>query len=171
MAKAFDPEINAALRALAREEIRARGIAQGELAATAGVTPGYMSDFLNGNRGAGLRLLRGLGRAAPLKLLELLDVDPGTVLALWSANGSREELQMGSVPESVRRAARAAIELLGCGPDEAARAAQQAFAEHGEVPGSDPEWWLGKIRGYLPVRRGSGVRPSSRAPEKQKRKG
>lgn len=165
MAKAFDPEVNDALRSMARR-IVASGVKQAVLADRIGVSAGFISDFLSEKRGGGMRVLTGLGRSYPLEFLELVGIEPATVATLWVERPTGEDDQGGEMrvlPESVRRAARAAIELDGCAPADAARAAAMAVAEFGEVPQADPDWWLGKLRRHLPDRTGSGVRPASRS--------
>jgi transcriptional regulator with XRE-family HTH domain len=166
MATAFPRDANALLRTLAKTLMDA-GLTQAELADRCGVTASFMSEFLNENRGAGMKLLRGIGKSFPLQFLEILDIDAGTVANLWLKNGPKGgENQEGEMrkmlPEVVRRAARAAVELNGCSPDEAVAAAYRAFQEHGEVVGSNPDWWLIQLREFLPKRTGSGTRPATR---------
>jgi transcriptional regulator with XRE-family HTH domain len=162
MAKAFDEDTNALLRKLAQALVDSQfNGTQAAFAKAIGLTPGFVSDFLNENRGAGLDLLRGVARYAPLELLEALQVDPRTVvlLAVERAEGG----SMGKLPNELARAARAAIELLGCTPAVALRAADAAFAEHGEFAHGDPDWWLGKMREHIKDYQKSGERPSVNA--------
>lgn len=163
MAKAYPDDTNAALRLLARRVIAERfGGTQARLAESFDVSEAFISDFLNEKRGAGLETLLGLARFHPLELLGIMGIDPSTIAVLWLDGGSSvEDDNMRRVPDEVRRAARAAVELTGCLPGEAGQAALAAWAEHGEVPGADPEWWLAKIRDHLPRRHGSGVRKST----------
>jgi hypothetical protein len=71
--------------------------------------------------------------------------------------------EMGNLPNDLKRAARAAIELFGCTPDAAVKAAEAALAKHGESPHGDPDWWLGKMRAFIEEYRKSGERPSVNA--------
>lgn len=163
MAKAFDDETNKSLRAVARK-LRAGQFKEKQvaLAVELGVTPSFLSDFLNARKGAGLDMLRGLARFAPLEVLAILRVDPGVIVTL--VEGRHEELEAGLalMPEIVRRAARAAVELEGCTPGAAGDAAVWCFGEHGAVPDTDVDWWLGKIRKRLTETAKSGERPSEK---------
>jgi transcriptional regulator with XRE-family HTH domain len=158
MAKAFDDEINDQLRALARRVMREHAEdKQSLLAELLDVSPAFVSDFLNGKRGAGLETLSGLGRFAPLELLSILGIPPGVVVTLVEGSLNQLEDGLASLPSELRRAARAAIELTGCTPGEAGQAALAVFAEHGQRNDEEPDWWLLKIRSYLSARPKSGV--------------
>lgn len=162
MAKAFDDSINERLRVLARKVLTEQcGGKQAELASRLGVSASFVSEFLNGGRGAGLETLSGLGRFAPLELLSILGIDPGVIVTL--VEGHREEVGLAGLPEELRRAARAAVELTGCTPGEAGAAALAVYAEHGQRD-DDPDWWLLKVRKAIERAQasGSGVRPSER---------
>lgn len=158
MAKAFEEEINEQLRELARRVMKDRcSNKQAQLAELLDVSPAFVSDFLNGKRGAGLETLSGLGRFAPLELLNILGIDAGVVITLVEGNANQLEDGLASLPNELRRAARAAIELTGCSPGDAGQAALAVFAQFGAKDDSDPDWWLTKIRAYLDSRPKSGV--------------
>lgn len=161
MGKALEEDVNERLRevAVAIRESRFAGN-QGELAEGLGISASYASDFINRKRGAGRDLLVGLGRLAPLELLSVLDIDPRVIVTLWREQAETGELDVMSMPEALRRAARAAIELYGCTPGEASAAAARAFKQFGEQPDEDAEYWLAKLRKKLPERSESGVHPS-----------
>lgn len=163
MAKAFDDEINDTLRALARKLLKEKfdGV-QARMAEKLGMSGAFVSEFLSGGRGAGLETLSGLGRFAPLELLAILGIEPGVIVTLLE--GRHEELEAGlaMMPEVVRRAARAAVELEGCTPGAAGDAAVWCFNEYGAVPETDVDWWLTKIRKRLDSSAKSGERPSDR---------
>lgn len=163
MAKAFDDETNERLRAIARKRLVERyKDKQAPLAAELSVTGSFLSDFLSGNKGAGLDMLRGLARFAPLEVLTILGVEPGVIVTLLE--GRHEELEAGLalMPEIVRRAARAAVELEGCSPGAAGDAAVWCFDAHGAVPDTDVDWWLTKIRKRLAETAKSGERQSEK---------
>lgn len=163
MAKAFDDETNQLLRALARQVLHDK--CEGKkirLAEMIGVSGGYVSDFLNENRGAGLDMLTGLGKLAPLEFLGMLGIDPGVVVLLATQRNEGLEAGLVALPDVLRRAARAAIELTGCPPGDAGDAAIAVFEEFGPLPHTDADWWCQKIRDYLKARPKSGERPSSR---------
>lgn len=163
MAKAFDDETNQLLRQLAREVLRDKCDGKKvKLAELIGVSPGYVSDFLNENRGAGLDMLTGLGKLAPLEFLGMLGIDPGVVVLLASQRGEESEAGLLALPDILRRAARAVIELTGCAPGDAGDAAVAVFEQFGALPHTDADWWCTKIRAYLDARPKSGERPSSR---------
>lgn len=163
MAKSFDGSINEQLRALARRILieRFNGV-QADLADRLGVSAGFMSELLSGKRGAGLETLIGLGRFAPLELLSIVGIDPAIVVTLVEGRNDELEAGLANLPEVLRRAARAAIELEGCTPAAACEAALWAFDEYGAVPGTDADWWLGKIRKRLDSSAKSGERPSEK---------
>lgn len=172
MAKAFDDETNDILRRLARDLVMKRfgGIAL-RLAEMLEVSPSFVSEFLSGKRGGGLAMLTGLGRLAPLEFLGMLDIDPGVVAALHEGTVGAEGTDLMTMPEVIRRAARAAIELEGCSPGAAGDAAMAAFEEHGSVPGTDVDWWLGKIRKRITETGKSGERPSVRLRKAEESRG
>lgn len=163
MAKAFDDEINDRLRVLARKVLADRCDGKNfRLAELLGVSPAFISEFLSGKRGAGLETLSGLAKFAPLELLRILGIEPGVVVTLLEAQNDELEAGLSKLPDIVRRAARAAIEIEGCSPGAAGDAAVWCWSEYGAVPQSDVDWWLGKIRKRLNETAKSGERPSER---------
>lgn len=159
MAKAFDDEINTQLRTLARRVMNERCEGKAvRLAELLEVSPAFISDFLNEKRGAGLETLSGLGRFAPLELLGILGIEPGVIATLLEGRANQLEDGLANLPDELRRAARAAIELTGCTPGDAGAAALAVFAEYGPREGDDADWWLLKIRDYIRLRPKSGVR-------------
>lgn len=163
MAKAFDDEINERLRGLARDWIKTRGNGvDARLAEFLEASPAFVSEFLSGKRGAGLETLIGLGRFAPLELLRIVGIEPGVVVTLLEAKNDDLEAGLAKLPDIVRRAARAAIEIEGCSPGAAGDAAVWCWGEYGAVPESDVDWWLGKIRKRLSLTAQSGERPSEK---------
>jgi hypothetical protein len=163
MAKAFDDEINERLRALARRVMAERGDGKNvRLAEMLDVSPAFVSELLSGKRGAGLETLIGLGRFAPLELLSILGIEPGVIVTLLEGTHDGLEAGLAKLPDVIRRAARAAIELEGCSPGAAGDAAVWCWNEYGAVPDSDADWWLGKIRKRLSLTAQSGERPSEK---------
>lgn len=163
MAKAYDDESNERLRELAKKVMRERCDGKGvRLAELLNVSPAFISEFLNGKRGAGLETLIGLGRFAPLELLTILGIEPGVVVTLLEARDEQLEVGLAQLPDVLRRAARAAIEIEGCSPGAAGDAAVWCWEEYGLVPETDVDWWLGKIRKRLSQTAKSGERPSVR---------
>lgn len=133
--------------------------AQGRAAVALGVSGSFLSEVLSGSRGAGPELLRGIARYRPLEVLQALEIDPKTVLALWSDSGEEAGVLNGAeIPDALRRAARAAIELLHCTADEARKAAESAWAETTHHEDADADWWLLQLRERLPRRKSSHVR-------------
>jgi len=172
MAKAFDDEINERLRSLARKLMADRGDGKGvRLAELLDVSPAFISEFLSGKRGAGLETLSGLGRFAPLELLSILGIEPGVVVTLIEGRHEEMEAGLSMMPEIVRRAARAAVELEGCTPGAAGEAAVWCFGEYGAVPDTDVDWWLTKIRKRLDSTAKSGERPSEKLRNAQSSQG
>jgi hypothetical protein len=161
MGKALEEDVNERLReiAVAIREARYAGN-QGDLAEGLGISASYASDFVNRKRGAGREMLVGLGRLAPLELLRVLEIDPKVIITLWTDQAVEGELDVMKMPEALRRAARAAIEVLGCTPSEASSAAALAFKQFGEQPDEDALYWLEKLRKRIPERTESGVHPS-----------
>ncbi len=165
MAKAYGDQTNERLRKVLTKLIKDRFVQRGKAATALGVSSSFVSDFLHVKRGAGLDLLKGLAKYAPLEVMEALAIDLDTVLNLAVHDGARgvgEEDEVHRLPGPVVRAMRAAMELVGCTPKEAFSAANAAFEEYGEIEGSDADWWLSKIRDRLPKRSQSGTRPSTR---------
>ena len=163
MAKAFDDETNETLRGLARKLMAERADGKGvRLAELLDVSPAFISEFLSGKRGAGLETLSGLGRFAPLELLRILGIEPAVIVTLLEGQSEELEVGLANLPEVVRRAARAAVELEGCTPGMACEAALECFREHGAVPGTDTDWWLTKIRKKIDAGAKSSVRPSEK---------
>lgn len=162
MAKSYDDVTNETLRALARKVMRERfEDKQVRLAEGLDLSTSFVSEFLNQGRGAGLEMLVGLAKFAPLETLSILGIEPELVVLLLSEKADGWEGLM-ALPDIVRRAARACIELTGCTPGEAGDAAVEAFETHGAVPGTDTDWWLTKIRGIVSGRAKSGERLSAR---------
>jgi transcriptional regulator with XRE-family HTH domain len=162
MAKAFPDEVNDLLRDLMQSVVEdCFDGKQAAFAAAVGLSDPYVSDILRAKRGGGLELLIAIARYRPLELLPILKIDPRTVSILWNEQRG-EGVEMGELPNELKRAARAAVELFGCTPAVALRAANGAFAKHGETPHADPDWWLGKMRGDIEEFRKSGERPSIR---------
>lgn len=163
MATAFDDATNEQLRRMAREIMAAKCDGkQNRLAEAIGVSPSYVSDFLNDNRGAGMEMLAGLGRLDPLRLLEILKIDPRWIVNLVNEGEPEDEAGLDVLPDVVRRAMRATIEVTGCAPAEAFEKALEAHEQHGDVHLDDTEWWYLKVRGKIPERPKSGERPSIR---------
>lgn len=166
MATAFDEPTNDRLRRIARGVIERNKWTQARLAEELGVSASFVSDFLNEKRGAGLDLLVGLGRIDPLQLLEMLEIDPVLVANLIAGGQGEEERGTDVLPDVIRRAMRAAIEVTGCPVAQAFEAAQRAYADFGDVHLDDAEWWFARVRNKIPDRPKSGVRPSVK-PKKQ----
>jgi hypothetical protein len=163
MAKAFDDETNQLLRRLAREVKRTRcDDKSARLAELIGVSPSYVSDFLNEKRGAGLEMLTGLGRLAPLEFLSMLGIDLGIVATLIEGREGTMGLDVKRMPDVIRRAARAVIELEGCTPGAAGEAAVAVWEEFGALPVTDIDFWFDKIRKLIHQSGKSGERPSTR---------
>lgn len=163
MAKSYDDETNGRLRAVARRVMNDHyGGKQVRLAKALGVTPTFVSEFLSGTRGAGLQMLIGLARFAPMETLEILRIDYAVVRALLA--GAQDERGMGIdlLPDVVRRGARACIELTGCLPADACAAAIEVFGDYGDLPNTNADWWCAQIRENLPKGSKSGERASVR---------
>ncbi len=159
--KALKRESNDLLRDAVRAVIREDFDSASEAAVAFGVSGAYLSDFLAGNRGAGSALLFGVAKRDPIAFLRAIGVDPATVVVLWRETNKEGELP--DLPEPLRRAARAAIELLHCHSDEAGKAAVNALEELGEGgEDRDPVWWLERLKERITRRTGSGVRKKRR---------
>lgn len=163
MAKAFPDEVNDLLRELTQSVVDdCFSGKQAAFADAVGLSGPYVSEILGQKRGGGLELLISIARYRPLELLPILKIDPRTVSILWNEQRG-EGAEMGDLPNELKRAARAAVELFGCTPAVALQAASAALAKHGESPHADPDWWLGKMRGHIEEYRKSGERPSVKA--------
>lgn len=163
MAKPYDDQTNEVLRALARKVKKSHfDDNQTSMAEAMDISGAFLSDFINEKRGAGLDMLVGLAKFAPLDLLTILGVDPGVIVMLAKENSEGLEAGLVALPDVVRRAARACIELIGCTPGEAGDAAVEAYEVHGDVPHSDADWWQQKIRDIVKERAKSGERASVR---------
>jgi hypothetical protein len=166
MGKAYGGATNQKLRRVLLNLVETKFEQRGKAASSLGVSAAFVSDFLGGKRGAGLDLLKGLARYAPLEVISALEIDLDVVLNLAArgdARGAIGEAEMAErLPGPVVRAMKAAIELVGCTPSEAFNAAWDAFQEYGQVEGTDADWWLAKIRDRMPKRSQSGTRPSVR---------
>jgi hypothetical protein len=165
MAKSFGGDVNGQLRDVARSLIAGMFDGnQSKFAEAVGVSATFVSDFLSEKRGAGLDLLVGLSKYAPLVVMGILEIDIPAVLSSAVQGGdrvvTREEEQMERLPVTTVRALRAAIELTGSSVAEAVEAAAAAFDEYGDLPGTDADWWLVKIRERLPMRTANSSRPS-----------
>lgn len=161
MAKAYSDDVNDLLRALAQSAIDLHFEGkQGRFAKKNGLSAPFVSEFLSGKRGAGLELLMTIARYYPVQLLQILGIEPSSLLVLWS--GREDGDPVTELPNELKRATRAAIELFGCAPSVAMKAANAAYAKHGETPHADPDWWLGKMRGHIDEFRKSDERPSIR---------
>lgn len=163
MAKSYDDETNQRLRAVARRVMldHFRG-KQTLLAKRLGMSGAFVSEFLSGGRGAGLETLIGLAEFAPLEVLEILRIDPVVVRALLTGAQEEKGPEIAMLPEVIRRAARACIELTGCVPADACSAAIKVFGEFGDLPNTNADWWCAQIRENLPKRSKSGERQSVR---------
>ncbi len=161
MAKAYASKVNKELRDVAREVKDKHFPGSGSQTAMAkalGVSPGFISEFLRGGRGAGLELLCGLGRFSPLKVAKILGLDPRKIAKEVSGvEDNGEEERLSRLPEELQRAARAAIELYGATRAEAVLAAELIYKEIGDMPLFSAEDWLNRLRGELPKRKKSGV--------------
>ena len=156
--KSVDSETNKKLRALATEiKDGSFGGYQNRTAVAIGVSGSFLSEFLGETRGAGVDLIAGIAKYRPLETLRYRHwvYSQATLLAFEESGADMGEL---AFPEELRRAARAAMELLGCTADEVLSASQSALLEYGEGDDRDPDWWLGKLRQRVPTRRRSGVR-------------
>jgi hypothetical protein len=166
MAKAFNDETNTKLRAIALTVMkRDFGGNRTKLARHLKVTPTFVSDFLNHKRGAGLDLLSGLGRYAPLEVLSILGIRPVVITTLAERGKDETGEALAKLPDELRRAARAAIELTGCTPGEACEVAVDLFKEIGVVEKADVDFWLPKVRKAIEAgqkRTESGERPSGK---------
>jgi hypothetical protein len=166
MAKSFGDDVNRQLREVARELIAGTFDGnQSKFADAVGVSATFVSDFLSEKRGAGLDLLVGLSKYAPRVVMGILEIDAtvlGSAVRGGDQGATREEQVMERLPATTVRALRAAIELTGSSVAEAVEAAALAYEEYGDVPGTDPDWWLVKIRERLPMRANPGSRPSTR---------
>lgn len=135
---------------------------QNEMAKSFKISGAYVSDFLNEKRGAGPELLQAVGRYKPLEVLRALDIAPESVLLLAGQEQEQEDsgVEAKNFPDALQRAARAAMELLGCTADEVLRASNEIVTELGRGDDSerDADWWLLEIRGRVPKRRRSHVR-------------
>ncbi|HVJ13856.1 MAG TPA: hypothetical protein VM686_00385 [Polyangiaceae bacterium] len=169
MAKSYGDKTNQRLRKVLADLVETRFEKRGKAASALGVSAAFVSDFLGENRGAGLDLLKGLARYAPLEVIAALEIDLPTVLNLAVRDGARGAVgEAGAdemserLPGPVVRAMKAAIELTGCTPSDAYKAACEAVEEYGQIEGSDADWWLAKVRDRIPKRSQSGTRPSVR---------
>lgn len=161
MAKSYDDETNASLRAVARRVMNEHfGGKQTRLAKKLGMSGAFVSEFLSGGRGAGLETLIGLARFAPLEILSILQIDPVVVSALLAGAQEEEGTEIAMLPDVIRRAARAAIELTGSAPADVCGAALEVYGTFGDLPNTTADWWCAQIRENLARRSKSGERPS-----------
>ena len=150
MAKSYDDDTNQRLRVIGRRVMNERfGGKQIRLAEAVGISGSFMSEFFSGSRGAGLETLIGLARFAPLEILDILRIDPTVVGELLA--GAQEERGSGIelLPDVVRRAARACIELSGCPPADACASALEVYARYGDLPNTTADWWCSQIREHV----------------------
>lgn len=123
-----------------------------------GVSQSHVSTTADGTKGAGVQMLRALAKYRPIEVVKLLGIKLETLLELWA---DREGYVMNDgLPDSMRRAARAAVELWGCSPDEAVVAAKKVMTlVEGDPDSHDPAALVGLFRPLLPRRAKSGTRP------------
>lgn len=159
--KALKDEANDQLRDAVRAIVKNDFDTAGDAATAFGVSGAYLSDFIAGNRGAGAALLFGVAQHDPIAFLEAIGIDPKTVVILWRETD--KEGTLPELPDPLRRAARAAVELLHCHSEDAGKAAIHALDELGEGGDDrDPAWWLERLKERLPRRTGSGVRKKAK---------
>lgn len=121
-----------------------------------------ISEAASAGRKGGVKLLRALAKFKPVEVLKILGVSPAALLAVWveSSKGAEELANVDGLPDSLRRAARAAIELYGCSADEAKAAVVAArLSEDGLDDETPADVWVMRLPKYLPTRKKSGVRP------------
>jgi len=162
--KSVDRELNRRMRSLLRD-IRDVNFAgkQGDTARGLGFSGGFLSDILNDKRGVGMDVISSAAKFRPIEVLRAIGIDPIAVALLVSEDSKGADVGLEGMPEEVRRAARAAIELLGCTADEVLMATRNAVLEFGDRSDDrDPEWWFGKIRDRVPRRQKSGLRKKSK---------
>ena len=153
MAKSYDDETNERLRAVARRVMKDHMDGkQIRLAEKLGVSGSFVSEFLSGTRGAGLEMLVGLARFAPLDILEILHIDAGVVAALLAGSQDEKGTGIELLPDVIRRATRACIELSGCTPADACASALEIYAQFGDLPNTTPDWWCAQIRQHILIR-------------------
>jgi transcriptional regulator with XRE-family HTH domain len=156
--KSVDAPTNKRLREVALElKLSVFDDKQNRTARSLGVSGAYLSEFLGGTRGAGVDLITGLSKYRPLEVLRTLGINPRAIALLLSEEEAGLEMGAYRFPDELRRAARAAMELLGCTSDEVLSASEVVYAEYGDRDDADPDWWLGKIRQRVPPRTKSGV--------------
>lgn len=161
--KALRLEENERVGALLREVLDAHFPGRGGQTAFAddtGLSQSQISSTLDGIKGAGIQTLRAIAKYRPVDAVKLLGIRLETLLELWT---ERESYVMSdSLPDSMRRAARAAVELWGCSPDEAVAAAKQLMPiVKGDPDSVDPGALVVMFRPLLPERKKSGTRLKS----------
>jgi hypothetical protein len=159
--KALQPEENATLQALVRSVLDAhfpgRG-GQSRFAEDTGVSQGHVSGMLNSGKGGGIQSLRALAKYRPVEVVRLLGISLPTLVGLWAETDPRGA-DMAGLPEPLKRAARAAVELWGCTPDEAHKAALALLQQPQDPDQIRTPWeWASMLQAYLPPRSKSGLR-------------
>jgi hypothetical protein len=170
--KALGADENATLQGLARSVIDAHFGTQTAMAKATGLSQGHISTVKNGGGagiavlralenggGAGIAVLRALAKYRPVEIVRLLEIPREALSGLWSESEAHG-VNVEGLPEPARRAARAAIELWGCTPEEAVAAARRAL-EGGAEDELDVYKLVGVIEHFLPKKRRSGVRRRS----------
>jgi len=131
--------------------------AQTRFAKAANISQSTVSDLVRKGEGGGVASLRALAKYRPVEVVKLLGIEIATLVGLWSESNP-QGVDMAELPDNLRRAARAAVELFGCSPDEAHQAAQAVLRDPADPDTRDAELWLMDIRPKLPSRQKSGVR-------------
>jgi hypothetical protein len=136
--KALRDKENATAAALVRTVLDVHFPGRGgqtRFGAELGLSQDFISDVANEKKGVGINILRGLARYRPVEVVKLLGIKLETLRAHWS-DGDWGELMADDLPESMRRVARAAVELWGVTPDAAAAAANEALKTLTDDPDS-----------------------------------
>lgn len=162
--KALKAEENETLRELVRRVLDAHFPGRGGQTAfsdATGLSQPHISGLLNDGKGGGIQSLRAIAKFKPVEVVQLLHIRLETLVGLWSET-EPEGVKLADLPEPVRRAARAAVELYGCTPDEAHAAALKVLArptDPDEPP--SPMELLIAMKPHIPPRSKSGVRRKS----------
>ncbi|HEU4619515.1 MAG TPA: hypothetical protein VFV10_15870 [Gammaproteobacteria bacterium] len=154
--KALPAEVIATLGALVQAVVDSNFGTQKEMGKKTGLSQAHLSNVIKG-RGAGFHVLHALAQYRPADVARLLGIRPENIIALWSETSSHGAA-VGELPEFARRAARAAVELWGCTPDEAVAATRKALEMASDEEKAAPLAFLGLLRPYLPSKVKSGVR-------------
>lgn len=144
--KSFDPETQAKVTALLRSYINEVG-GQSAAAKALGISQGYLSEILSGNRGGGQKLIRGLAKHRP-EIVELLVTGTSRSVALDPRYPNRDQAIRHLVDD-------------GAGTEEEVRVAADAFAV--ALKSDDDltvlEWVRSIDRAIRDIRRGRKVTP------------